>query len=117
MYIIVAEDDSILSELYCETVRMAGHEAFPVYRPEDLKEQIRKRRPDGLLVDYGLVSREREAIAEGKAGELGPIRTVLLSGTLSEEKISHARKLFPGLTACLEKPFDITELEKALKTI
>lgn len=112
-YILVAEDDPALRDALQELLALGGYEALAVKNGAQALQAIRERVPDLVILDHLMpgvdgVTVLRTLRADPQHRDL-PI--ILLTGG------AHGIPPDAGATAIIEKPFKMTPLQDAVRTL
>lgn len=122
--ILCIDDDPFYAELYRQILTAKGYAVFVAVNPDEGYAEVKKRRPDLVILDvmmpekgpfrdgFGLLERLRDEPATM------PLPIIMISGLGNPEDIKHGMEL--GATAFLPKQEMmperlIREVEKALK--
>ncbi len=104
MKILVVDDDRRIVKTTCDILLIKGHEAIPAYSGEEGVEQVKKDRPDCVLMDIkmpGISGVE----AMQRMQEIAPnLPIVLVSAYATEDLMEEARR--SGAYAVLSKPLN-----------
>ena len=106
--ILIIEDDEELTNLLRKILRKKGFQAEAVTSVARLPEEVRRLKPDLVLLDLSLPDTGGEAIFGGLRAD--PVTTgvpiIVMSGDPDVER--RAREL--GANGCLRKPFKVEAL-------
>jgi DNA-binding response OmpR family regulator len=116
MYILIAEDDFIISLILKKMVSEMGHEVAPICRSG--KEAIREifdKRPDCILMDYFLEDDTNGHDIMLKVQEQLQTPVIFITGQplhiirFKTKEIKHS--------TCISKPFSYHDLKKAIENV
>lgn len=112
MNILLAEDESTISQLIKHVLGACGHEVTGVRRVEEAKNELEHSDFDLVLLDSDLADGDGQALLEtlGRHGRRRP-PVVLMSG---ERYFAHEDELAMRADAVLWKPFELVELEQSV---
>jgi DNA-binding response OmpR family regulator len=112
--LLVADSDASLCHIYRQFFSKHCYEVETALDGLECMTTLRWFQPDVLVLEWeipwggghGVLARLREE------NPLLPIQVVLLTGDRSASELSH--QLIPPVVACLEKPFHLSALLKAM---
>jgi DNA-binding response OmpR family regulator len=115
LHVLLLEDDDLLRDrVLAPKLKQFGFEVAAIGRAADLERQIRRRRPDIVLLDVGLPDRDGFEVARQLRAEGAGIGIVMLTG---RGEAGHVRGLLEGADAYLSKPVDIDVLVATLHSL
>ncbi|MFP7492616.1 response regulator [Terribacillus saccharophilus] len=103
--VLIVDDQPGIRILLEEVIREEGHEVISVGTGAKALEQIKKIRPDLLLIDYKLPVLDGPAVLDNLKEQGLFIPSIMMSG-LAEEAEAFRQK-YDFLIEVLAKPFDI----------
>lgn len=115
MKILIIDDEVAVASLLAESVKLQGHEAVVAVSGAEGLALLEQKRPDAVFLDIvmpglngiDVLRRIRQARQE--------LPVIVITGRASSEQIDEARRL--GITECVEKPFILKQLNRALQTL
>lgn len=115
LHVLLLEDDDLLRDsVLAPKLKQFGFDVAAIGRAAELDGQIRRRRPDIVLLDVGLPDRDGFDVARQLRAEGEGIGIVMLTG---RGKAGHVRGLLEGADAYLSKPVDIDVLVATLHSV
>lgn len=110
--ILIVDDDRATSTLLRTLFQIEGYEGIISPRPDEVLDQIKRERPDLILMDVHLADVDSinilAAIRADKA--IGPVPVIMTSGMDVEDKCLNA-----GASAFILKPFKPSDLLNTIK--
>ena len=120
-HIIVMEDEPVIRELICKSLRRKGYEvqeapdgkvAIDLFESLDVDTRVRTVLILDLIVPGGLGG--RETLHEIR--QLAPaVKAIIASGLADDDALTGLEE--SGKTGILTKPYNMTDLEKALRSV
>lgn len=112
MRILIVDDEVNVANLLAESVKVQGHEAVVAVSGAEGLTLLQEKPPDAVFLD--IVMPEMSGIEVlrriREADQALPV--IVITGRASSAQIDEARRL--GITDCIEKPFILKHLSKAL---
>ena len=119
--IIVMEDETVIRELICKSLRKKGHDvleapdgqvAIDLFQSLDVDTRVRTVLILDLIVPGGLGG--RETLREIR--QLAPaVKAIIASGLADDGELSDLEE--PGKTSILTKPYNMQDLDAALRSV
>ena len=108
MQVLIVEDDAALGLFLQKGLKLEGHQVEWVGDGEAALERMRERRPDLLVLDLSLPSRDGLEVLEEMQGHFDETAILVLTGrSMLEERV---KCLNLGADDCMLKPFSFHEL-------
>lgn len=115
LHVLLLEDDELLRDrVLAPKLKQFGFDVTAIGRAADLEQQVRRRRPDIVLLDVGLPDRDGFDVARQLRAEVKEIGIVMLTGRGDAGRV---RGLLEGADAYLSKPVDIDVLVATLHSL
>src|ERR1051325_9434013 len=115
-HILVVDDDNLFQQVVCRALQMDGHSALGVKNGDEALVQIKKRRPDLILLDLVMPGMDGMTLLRTLRleRETANIPVIIFSVTTTENVAESALAL--GANAVLLKTrFSIAELRELVK--
>ena len=106
--VLVVDDDDLIRDIVCDTLRRAGYAVTGVAGVQDGLASLEKAGPDVVLTDIGLFDGSGMEILDTARDLSHPPEVILMSGSLEEAEYPQLRQA--GVTDFLVKPFGLPEL-------
>jgi len=116
--ILIAEDDSFLSEMYASKLEMAGFEVLIAINGEEAMEKMKFYQPDLVLLDLSMPQKDGFEVLKEKLleGDIKDIPVIVLTNLSQKEQIEECYKL--GAKDFLIKAYFIpAEVIKKIKNL
>lgn len=109
-HVLIVDDQPGIRILLEEVIREEGHEVISVGTGAKALDQIKRQKPDLLLIDYKLPVLDGPAVLDRLKEQGLSIPTIMMSG-LAEEAETFLQN-YDFLICVLAKPFDILNVRK-----
>lgn len=110
--ILVAEDDTLIANLFEQTLNLLGYESIIAYDGQEAIELFKKYKDQLTLVflDLNMPKVNGEEVAKTIQRINSEVKVIIMGGLIEEEKLKH----LPGVVDILKKPFTLNELSTIL---
>ncbi len=110
--ILVAEDDTLIANLFEQTLSLLGYEAIIAYDGQEALELFNKYKDQLNLIflDLNMPKINGEEVAKNIQKISSDVKVIIMGGLIEEEKL----KDLPGVVDILKKPFTLNELSTIL---
>lgn len=116
MYILIAEDDFIISLILKKMVSEMGHEVAPICRSgEEAIREIFDKRPDCILMDYFLEDDTNGRDIMLKVREQLQTPVIFITGQPLHTVRFKTKEI--KRSTCMSKPFSYHDLKKAIENV
>ena len=120
-HIIVMEDETVIRELICKSLRKRGYEvleapdgnvAIDLFQSLDVNTRIRTVLILDLIVPGGLGGKETLRKIRQQAPA---VKAIIASGLADDDELTDLEE--PGKTGILTKPYNMQDLDAALRSV
>jgi len=110
--ILVAEDDTLIANLFEQTLSLLGYEAVIAYDGQEALDLFKKYKDQLSLVflDLNMPKINGEEVAKDIQRINSEVKVIIMGGLIEEDKL----KDLPGVVDILKKPFTLNELSTIL---
>jgi PAS domain S-box-containing protein len=113
--VLIVDDNADAADSLCALLQLSGHQVRTVYRGAEALEQIRRHRPEVVLLDIGLPDLDGYEVARRVLEEFGARRPWLIAlsgwGRSGDKELAAEA----GIDEHLTKPVDADTLERVLE--
>ena len=116
-YIIIADDDELVTDIAREALQEAGHTVGVVANGADAWQAILQKRPDLVILDCNMPEAGGILVLRQMRNriDLASMPVLMLTGRRSDADVELAMR--EGATAYMKKPFDPDELVFRIENI
>jgi CheY-like chemotaxis protein len=113
--VLCVDDEAIVGQVLCETLRSAGHSAHCICDPREAlrRVQAEPQSVDLLISDQRMPHMQGTALIEAVRALRPDLPCILITGFSDDQTLDHARKL--GVRAIIAKPFRPADLLAAVE--
>jgi DNA-binding response OmpR family regulator len=109
-HIIIADDDELITEIACDALMSAGHEADALYNGPDALQAVKTTKPDIVILDCNMPQMNGLHICRElrDSAEFNHLPVLILTGRSSDFDVEVG--YYEGATDYMTKPFSPEEL-------
>ena len=111
--ILVVDDKKVIGDLFEFTLGYTGHVITVVSNAEDALQAIKSQPFDIAFLDIVMPERDGVQLLEDIRIASPSLPIIMMTGYSVEDKRERAKKL--GAVMCLNKPFEMDDVKKAIK--
>ncbi|MBR6800177.1 MAG: response regulator transcription factor [Eubacteriaceae bacterium] len=115
--IYVLEDDEDLCNLIAHSIRTVGHEAKAFYRPSDMYNAIKKKKPELIILDLMLPEENGITVLKKLRKDMSTEDIAIIILTAREEEYQMVHALESGADDYITKPFRATVLTARINAL
>jgi DNA-binding response OmpR family regulator len=115
--ILVADDDPQLLTMVAVRLRRRGYKVFEASDGEVALEQVRRRRPDVLILDVMMPNLSGWEVARRVRSDPALSSTAIVVLTAIGERLNDMTAPLYGVDEHLDKPFEFEDLEAAIERV
>lgn len=112
MKILIVDDEVHVATMLAESVQLQGHEAIVARSGEEGLALLAQHRPDAVFLDIVMPRLSGLEVLRQIRERVKTLPVIIITGHASPAQIEEAKRL--GATDCIEKPFVLNQLQKAL---
>ena len=115
MKILIIDDEIAVANLLAESVKLQGHEPVVAVTGAEGLTLLDQTRPDAVFLDIVMPGLSGIDVLRQIRQTRQDLPVIVITGRASSEQIDEARRL--GITECVQKPFILKQLNRALQTL
>ncbi len=112
MKILIVDDEVHVATMLAESVQLQGHEAIVARSGEEGLALLAQHRPDAVFLDIVMPRLSGLEVLRQIRERVKTLPVIIITGHASPAQIEEAKRL--GATDCIQKPFVLNQLQKAL---
>lgn len=114
--VLVVDDESAIRALLREVLSRDGYEVMEACDGRDALRKCQVTTPDLVITDLCMPEREGLETIQALRKSFPEMRLIAISGMAGHMTLLRAARLL-GASACLQKPLDLTEMSRTVRSL